>query len=165
MGAGEKGWPSHATLHPPLLPVIATPLLCSLLQSGKSQLRVRFGGHLLGVAHFDAGLFSISGAEAELMDPQQRALLEVSWELVSERLMPGKLLVTLPCICVTGTHPCFVSVDRLPGPPSFQPCLLPLYAGNAIDAGVYVGIQQMEYAGLEVPFLHSIGPFLGVCLA
>lgn len=48
-----------------------------LLQSGKSQLRIRHGAFLTGVDCFDAALFGITGAEAELMDPQQRLLLEV----------------------------------------------------------------------------------------
>jgi len=41
------------------------------------QQRVRFGGFLDGVDAFDAGLFSITGAEADLMDPQHRVLMEV----------------------------------------------------------------------------------------
>ena len=41
---------------------------------------MRFGGFLANVDVFDAGLFAITGAEADLMDPQQRQLLEVSWE-------------------------------------------------------------------------------------
>ncbi len=41
------------------------------------QQRVRFGGFLDGVDAFDAGLFGITGAEADLMDPQHRVLMEV----------------------------------------------------------------------------------------
>lgn len=32
---------------------------------------------------------------------------------------------------------------------------------NAADVGVFVGIQQMEYASQTAPYLHSYGPFLG----
>lgn len=32
-------------------------------------------------------------------------------------------------------------------------------AGSAPETGVYVGIQQMEYAGLAAPHLHSFGPY------
>ena len=48
-----------------------------LAQSLGGQQRVRFGGFLDGVDAFDAGLFGITGAEADLMDPQHRVLMEV----------------------------------------------------------------------------------------
>ena len=45
-------------------------------QSMGAQQRVRFGGFLDGVDAFDAALFGITGAEADLMDPQHRVLME-----------------------------------------------------------------------------------------
>ncbi|WP_388580636.1 SDR family NAD(P)-dependent oxidoreductase [Streptomyces sp. NPDC006784] len=42
--------------------------------------QVRSGGFLSGAADFDADVFRISPREARAMDPQQRHLLEVSWE-------------------------------------------------------------------------------------
>ncbi|MBN0049419.1 hypothetical protein JS756_36360, partial [Streptomyces actuosus] len=42
---------------------------------------VRQGGFLHDATHFDAGLFGVSPREALAMDPQQRVLLETSWEV------------------------------------------------------------------------------------
>lgn len=50
--------------------------------------RVRFGAWMGNVDAFDAGLFGISGQEAQLMDPQQRVLLEVSHESLQVGLPP-----------------------------------------------------------------------------
>ncbi|WP_327682117.1 type I polyketide synthase [Kitasatospora sp. NBC_00458] len=43
---------------------------------------VREGGFLHDAAMFDAGFFGISPREAQAMDPQQRVLLEASWEVL-----------------------------------------------------------------------------------
>ena len=48
--------------------------------TGPGQLATLQGGFLGDVARFDADLFGIGGREAEIMDPQQRMLLELTWE-------------------------------------------------------------------------------------
>ncbi len=40
----------------------------------------RFGAYVPGIDAMDAGFFNVAPAEARYMDPQQRMLLEVSWE-------------------------------------------------------------------------------------
>ena len=52
----------------------------------------RWGAFLDRIADFDAGFFGISPREAVMMDPQQRLVLEVSWEaLENARIVPAEL--------------------------------------------------------------------------
>ena len=64
---GDRGWDIVASSRP------------DGDQSGEGL--VRGGGFVTDVALFDAGFFGISPREALAADPQQRMLLEVSWEL------------------------------------------------------------------------------------
>src|SRR3954464_1228955 len=41
--------------------------------------------------HFDADFFGISPREAEVLDPQQRMLLEVSWEALDDAGVTGRV--------------------------------------------------------------------------
>uniref|UniRef100_UPI0005BCB4DE type I polyketide synthase n=1 Tax=Chromobacterium haemolyticum TaxID=394935 RepID=UPI0005BCB4DE len=48
----------------------------------KGRIYCRTGSFLDDIASFDAGFFGISAREAAMLDPQQRMLLEVTWEAV-----------------------------------------------------------------------------------
>ncbi len=50
------------------------------------------GGFLDDIAHFDASFFRISPKEAEIMDPQQRILLEMSWGCLEDAGYNAKVL-------------------------------------------------------------------------
>ncbi|MCT7660378.1 type I polyketide synthase [Mycobacterium deserti] len=52
----------------------------------------RFGTFLDDLAGFDAEFFGVSPREAELMDPQQRLALEVSWEALEHAGVPPRSL-------------------------------------------------------------------------
>jgi len=52
----------------------------------------RYGGYLDHIDRFDAGFFHISPREAERMDPQQRLILETSWEAVEDSGTPAASL-------------------------------------------------------------------------
>lgn len=54
------------------------------------RISARHGGYLDEVDTFDAAFFGISGRIAEQMDPQQRQLLEVTWETFEDAgIVPG----------------------------------------------------------------------------
>jgi acyl transferase domain-containing protein/acyl carrier protein len=52
------------------------------------KISARYGGFLDDVASFDAGFFGISPREAAHVDPQQRLMLELSWEALEDAGTP-----------------------------------------------------------------------------
>lgn len=52
----------------------------------------RWGSFLEGVSRFDAEYFGIAPREADMMDPQQRILLEVVWEALEHANIPAESL-------------------------------------------------------------------------
>lgn len=50
----------------------------------KNQTFVNAGAVLENIDHFDAALFGSSGAEAEMLDPQQRVFLQCAWEALED---------------------------------------------------------------------------------
>lgn len=58
-------------------------LVCASSAASGHLLPPRFGGWMSDIEMFDAALFGISGVEAQLMDAQQRMLLELSLEALT----------------------------------------------------------------------------------
>ena len=72
------------------------------------KLYARWGGFCETVNSFDAAFFEISNAEARAMDPQQRMLLEVSWEALERANHPAERFAR----CRTGVFVGLVGRDH-----------------------------------------------------
>ncbi|MDH6626121.1 polyketide synthase 2 [Streptomyces sp. LBL] len=76
----------------------------------------RQGGWLRDVSGFDAAFFGVSGREADVLDPQHRLLLEVSWEALEHAGLPPDGLAGTPTGVYTGLSYTDY-MDRLAGHP------------------------------------------------
>ncbi|MEU8589262.1 type I polyketide synthase [Streptomyces sp. NPDC048664] len=76
----------------------------------------RQGGWLRDIAGFDADFFGVSGREADILDPQHRLLLEVSWEALEHAGLPPDGLAGTPTGVFTGLSYTDY-MDRLAGHP------------------------------------------------
>jgi polyketide synthase 12 len=104
------------------------------------------GGFLLDAAEFDPGFFGISPREAMAMDPQQRQLLEATWEALEDaQLDPHSLRGTQ-----TGVFAGFNSQDYAPPNPTGVPAEIAGYLGLGTTTSILAG--RVAYAlGLEGP--------------
>ncbi|MFP1909064.1 type I polyketide synthase [Lonsdalea quercina] len=68
------------------------------------------GGFLADAAGFDASFFKISDREALAMDPQQRILLEISWEILERAsIVPATLKNSQTGVFIGTTHNGYIS--------------------------------------------------------
>ncbi|MFF0854551.1 amino acid adenylation domain-containing protein [Streptomyces sp. NPDC003280] len=78
--------------------------------------RSRWGGFAPGVDRFDAAFFGISPREAELMDPQQRLMLETVWSAVEDAgYRPSELAGRRVGVFVAVTNSDYLEVQRAAG--------------------------------------------------
>ncbi|MEV6026119.1 type I polyketide synthase [Streptomyces sp. NPDC052036] len=76
----------------------------------------RQGGWLRNISGFDAAFFGVSGREADILDPQHRLLLEVSWEALEHAgLLPDRLVGTPTGVFTGLSYTDYM--DRLAGHP------------------------------------------------
>ncbi|CAM2068432.1 SDR family NAD(P)-dependent oxidoreductase [Sulfidibacter corallicola] len=110
--------------------------------AGKSY--AKEGGFLRDVEGFDAAFFGISPREARGMDPQQRILLEVTWEALERaRLMPATLVESRTGVYIGAMNSDYMEPDAgredLDG-----------YAGTGTSSAVVAG-RLSYFLGLQGP--------------
>jgi acyl transferase domain-containing protein/acyl carrier protein/ribosomal protein S18 acetylase RimI-like enzyme len=111
----------------------------------------RFGGFLQDIDGFDASFFNIAPSEARLMDPQQRKLLEVHWEVLENAGIDPRTLKESACGIFVGLY-------------SHDYELLQVAAGKENDLGAYyaTGNSGSIAAGRIAYVLGTRGPALTI---
>ncbi|MCZ0971641.1 beta-ketoacyl synthase N-terminal-like domain-containing protein [Streptomyces albulus] len=85
-------------------------------RAGSGTSRSRWGGFLPDVDRFDAAFFGISPREAELMDPQQRLVLEAVWTAMEDAgYRPGDLAGRRVGVFLGVTNSDYPEVQRAAG--------------------------------------------------
>ena len=109
----------------------------------------RFGAFVDGIDQFDAEFFRISPAEAELMDPQQRMLLETSWLALEDAgIDPAKLRGSRTGTYVGITHLEYRGLVLQSGSPAGPASLLQALTGTNMNTAA----GRVSFAlGLEGP--------------
>ncbi|MFF1918020.1 type I polyketide synthase, partial [Streptomyces sp. NPDC058239] len=109
---------------------------------------IRRGAFLEDVSGFDAGFFRIPAREAAMMDPQQRLMLELSWEALEDAKIPGR--------SVAGSRTgVFVGVAT-----DDYSTLVRALGAEAITAHTFTGSQRSLVANRVSYFLEAKGPSL-----
>jgi acyl transferase domain-containing protein/aryl carrier-like protein len=106
------------------------------------------GGFVAGVGDFDAGFFGVSPREAASMDPQQRLMLELSWEAVED--------AGIPASGVQGS-PAGVFFGAIAGD---YDALLNRYGAKSITRHSFTGLQRGMIANRVSHLFGLAGPSL-----
>jgi microcystin synthetase protein McyG len=110
----------------------------------------KWGGFVNGIDQFDPAFFGVSPREAIGMDPQQRMLLEVSWEALENACVPAESLNGSP----TGV---FAGVST-----NDYAMLLTRYDEGSFDAYSGTGVARSIAAGRLSYILGLKGPNLSI---
>ncbi|MFI1018571.1 type I polyketide synthase, partial [Streptomyces sp. NPDC020965] len=122
--------------------------LGSLTRAERSA--VERGAFLSDVSGFDAAFFGISPAEAAMMDPQQRMLLELCWEALEDAGIPDRVVAgTRTGVFVGVGNDDYTTLVRESGP-------------GGITPHTFTGSQRSAIANRVSYFLGMRGPSLVV---
>ncbi|MFG3141017.1 type I polyketide synthase [Streptomyces sp. NPDC048211] len=106
------------------------------------------GGFVAGVGDFDEGFFGVSPREAASMDPQQRLMLELSWEAVEDAGIPAQDVQGSPAGVFFGA----IAGD--------YDALLNQYGADSITRHSFTGLQRGMIANRVSHLFGLVGPSL-----